>query len=84
MIAIREFIRTGGKDLNDHDVKGLIRERMIMAPLAQQKDWLKQVELMLDAYGIQHQREAADRVRVALKELATEVDDRPSEQPVKN
>jgi hypothetical protein len=79
MIAIREFVRSGGNELNDEAVTALIRERMLLAPLFQQKDWLKQVELMLDAYGGQHQVSAADRVREALKALVVEVDDRTLE-----
>lgn len=78
MIAIREFVKSGGKDVSDSGLKSLIRERMLLTPLLQQRDWLKQVELMLDAYGGQNQVEAAARVRGALKELATEVKDTPA------
>ncbi len=82
MIAIREFVRTGGADRSDSQVTDLIRERMLMAPLFQQKEWLNQVELMLDAYGVQHQVDAADRVRDVLKKLAAEVDESGTEEAV--
>jgi len=69
MIQIREFITSGGKNLNDADLMTLIKARMPKTVAADQRGWLRQLELSLDGYGGAPQLLATQRVRVALKDI---------------
>ena len=73
MIVIREFIRAGGANTNDSQLMSLVRGRMLGSPHHEQRGWLQEVELMLDAYATKPQMEAAARLRTVLKQLSTEV-----------
>lgn len=72
MKNIREFVRSGG-GVSDTDLLTMIRAGMLMAPLGQQRGWLSEVELALDAYGTQQQVDAASRVREVLVQLRSEL-----------
>jgi hypothetical protein len=72
MIRIREFIRTGG-GLSESELTTMMRDRMLTAPVAVQRDWLRQVELSLDGYGGELQLSAVQKVRAAVKRLETEL-----------
>lgn len=73
MNNIREFVRSGGGVVGDDELLTMIRAGMLMAPLNQQRSWLKEVELTLDAYGTKPQLEAAARVRGVLQHLSAEL-----------
>lgn len=67
---IREFVRSGGNAVNDADLMALLRAGMTMEPMHDQRGWLRDVELALDAYDSGPQVAAAERVRTALATLA--------------
>ena len=75
MIAIREFMKTGGAAVNDDQLISMMRARMHMEPLNQRSGWLQEIELLLDAYGTRPQLAAAARMRDVLKQLAGEIRD---------
>ena len=73
MDHIREFIRTGG-GLTESKLSMMVREQMMTAPAPERRNWLRQVELSLDGYGLQSQISAAQRVMAVIKELDAELD----------
>ena len=72
MIRIREFIKSGGS-LTDPELFAMIRERTAMMQTPEKRDWAQQVELVLDGYGGEAQRAAAERVHEALKQIEVEM-----------
>ena len=75
MNDIREFVRSGGGAVSDSDLMTMVRAGMLMSPLDQQRSWLREVDLALDAYGHETQTGAAVRVRDALRHLEAELKD---------
>ncbi len=76
MIEIREFMKSGGGATSDGQLTTMVRARMLTAPPAQQRSWLREVDLLLDGYATKPQLEAGERLRGVLRHLATEVADR--------
>lgn len=68
MQRILEFVRVGGGLTND-ELGALIEERMLRIPARTQRNWLRQLVLALDGYGVAHQLSAAEHVRVVVMRL---------------
>ena len=68
MLRILEYVRSGG-GLTEDELGTLIQERMLRIPKKTQRNWLRQLILALDGYGVAHQISAGERVRAAVRRL---------------
>jgi hypothetical protein len=72
MQRIIEYVRDGG-GLTEDELAALIHERMLRIPVRTQRNWLRQLVLAMDGYGLPHHLAAADRVKTVVRRLDAEL-----------